>query len=818
MVALVAVSAAVYAIDKPYSYAVPANLEVCVGVRVIVPFGRSNRRSEAVVLELKAEDPAGLKSIERVMDPEPVLSPASLRMAAFLRERYFCTFYDAIKAMLPAGMWFARSEILELTEKAKTGFPSDQASMEQKILNAISDCGGRIELPELEKRVCQVTGEDDFQVVLQKLKKNGYLRSDLDFSKKIRDKQEQMVCLACSAEEAMDYARKRQRSAPMQAELLRLLCAVGSGSAKEICYLTGASSSTLRRLEKLGLLHFFQREVFRTALPNHVEPASPLQLNEEQQSAFHGLLEQSIREKPGAALLYGVTGSGKTAVYLSLIRRMLEQGKGTIFMVPEIALTPQLIRLLMAHFGETVAVLHSALRVSERYDEWKRIRQGKARVIIGTRSAVFAPVEQLGLLILDEEQEHSYKSENTPRYHAREVALYRGSKEGALVLLGSATPSVETMYYARTGIYQLYRLSGRYNGTKLPAVQIVDMKQEIRSGNASGISRPLLQALEANRDAKHQSILFLNRRGAGRCMICVECGKVPSCPRCSVSLTYHRANGRRMCHYCGYSEPAETRCTACGGAMKVLGTGTQKIEQELQELLPGIGVLRMDADTISASNNHEAILERFEKEQIPVLLGTQMVTKGLNFDNVTLVGVVDADLSLYVDHFRAAETTFSMLTQVVGRAGRGTHPGMAMIQTMTPEHAVIRLAANQDYDSFFDLELRIRRLHRCPPFCDLFTVVFFGRIEDQTFFAAKEFRRQLETALHEQVFSEQQMAVLGPSPAAVAKINNTYRFRLTLQCRNSRSIRLLLSRLLKDFAKEKRNRGINAYADINAYE
>ena len=616
----------------------------------------------------------------------------------------------------------------------------------------------------------------------------------------------------------MVYAERKRRAAPLQAEVLRLLCAVGSGSVKELCYLTGASRQTVSRLEKLGWITTTVQDVFRTELPTGVAPAGPLQLNAEQSRAFEALRSQSRQARPGVSLLYGVTGSGKTSVYLALIRQMLDQGHDSILLVPEISLTPQLIRLLMSHFGETVAVLHSALRVSERYDAWKRIRQGQAHVVIGTRSAVFAPVRKLGLLIVDEEQEHTYKSENSPRYHAREVAIYRGSKESALVVLGSATPSVETMHLAKTGVYTLHRLNNRYNGKQLPRVEILDMKEEIRQGNSLCLSRPLQQALAENIRNGRQSILFLNRRGAGRCVICVECGEVPQCPRCSVSLTYHAANHRLMCHYCGFSQPVFERCPICGGAMKTVGTGTQKVEQEIRQLFPEIEVLRMDADTVSASNSHEAILNRFQKEKIPVLIGTQMVTKGLNFENVTLVGVVDADMSLYVNHFRAAETTFSMLTQVIGRSGRGEMAGRAMIQTMTPEHTVISLAAQQDYDAFFDLEITMRQMHRCPPFGDLFSIHFSGPFEMQTQASAYWFRQQLEAAIGQSEFANAGYQVLGPSPAAVAKVNNTFRYGLTLRCANSRNLRLLLAQLLKRFSKEKYNKGITAFADINSYE
>lgn len=816
LIALIAVSAAVYAIDKPYSYRIPPNLYVQPGMRVMLPFGRANRRCEGLVLALKDGDDAGLKAIDSVLDETPVLSESFLRLAAFVRDRYFCTFYDAIKAMLPAGLWFDTSVFFEIVDP-ESDFAAEikRQPTALQVMNTLSDLGGKAELSALKK---QFPDEDKLQKALHYLLKKEWIRSNTDFSRRIHDKTEQIAVLAVSAEEAMQYAERRKASAPLQYEVLKLLCAVGRGSTKEICYLTGASMATIRRLEKGGLLSLATREVFRSPIQDYVKPAQPLQLNEAQQAVFDGLLAQSQQPQPCAALLYGVTGSGKTAIYIQLIQQMLKQNKSAILLVPEIALTPQLIQLLMSHFGREVAVLHSALRVSERYDEWKRIRLGEARVVIGTRSAVFAPVQNLGVLIVDEEQEHTYKSENTPRYHAREIALYRGSKEQALVLLGSATPSLETMYLAKTGKYRLYTLSSRYNGKQLPQVEIVDLKQELHRGNGSCISRTLQDALEDTIDADRQSILFLNRRGAGRHLICVECGEVPSCDRCSVSLTYHAANHRLMCHYCGYSIPVPDRCPRCGGHLKSVGIGTQRVEQELHRLFPETPVLRMDADTISATNSHEDVLERFQKEKIPILIGTQMVTKGLNFENVTLVGVVDADMSLYVDHYRAAETTFSLITQVVGRSGRGAHAGRAIIQSMTPEHSVIQLAAAQDYDQFYDLEITLRMLQHCPPFGDLFTVTFCGPFEDRTIASAGMFRNMLENALRNPAYQTLRIRILGPAPAAIAKINNTYRYRMTLYCTNQKSIRQLLSYSLQQLSKDPRNKGITAYIDVNSYE
>lgn len=811
MIAQIAVSAAIYAIDKPYSYWVPPQLSVAPGMRVLVPFSQGNRRVEGMVLAVTDGEETGLKSVAAVLDETPVLSEPLLHLAAFLRERYFCTFYDAVKAMLPAGLWFSVQEEWTLE------VPVDEAKVAKShrdalaILQAAADRGGVIRAQELRQAVDPALLER----YLPYLQNKHYLRSNRTFDRRVRDKSEEIASLAVPWEEAVQYAQSKARSAPMQREVLTLLAQLGSVSAKELCYFTGATMATVRRLERLGFLSLSLRPVFRTPLPPPGDPVPLPVLNESQNAAYTGLAALQDREKPGAALLYGVTGSGKTSVYVRLIARTLEQGRSAVLLVPEIALTPQLIATLVGYFGKTVAVLHSGLRVTERYDEWRRIRQGGARVVIGTRSAVFAPVQQLGLLIVDEEQEHSYKSENSPRYHAREAALYRGAKEGALVLLGSATPSVETMYLARQGTYALFTLGQRFHGGALPEVRIVDLKEELRRGNGTSISLPLQEALRETMDQGRQSILFLNRRGAGQYRICVQCGAVPTCPRCSVSLTYHAANHRLLCHYCGHSEPVQDRCPQCGGMVKTMGVGTQRIEAELRTLFPDREILRMDADTVSATNTHEDILSRFEREKIPILVGTQMVTKGLNFENVTLVGVIDADLSLYVNHFRAAETTFSLLTQVVGRAGRGQYQGRALIQTMSPQHRVIELAARQDYDAFFSMELSLRQLQGLPPFRDLFTVTFLSRIEGWAVSGAARFRAMV---LRQSPGWGTALTVLGPSPAPVVKVNNTFRYRLVLQTSGSRPLRRHLAAVLKAFLQDRANRGVTAYVDINSYE
>ena len=814
MIAKVAVSAANFAIDKPYSYSVPEGMHPSVGCRVTAPFGKGNRRTEGVILSLDSGDETGLKSLERLLDDEPVLSDLSLRMAAFLAERYFCTFYDAVRAILPAGIWFREKPAYELTQDRSWEQMEIRQEDAAKILEVMRDLGGRAEDAALRSAVPE---DEKRQNALRYLIRKKWIEDKTDLLRRMNDKAEKIATLACAPEEAMEYASRCLR-APMQRSVLEVMCGIGSVSVKELCYYTGAGTATVKRLAELGYLELTDRPVLRCS---QIKPAmldGPLVLNDQQQEALEGLREQMLRDAPGVALLYGVTGSGKTAVYLKLIQSCLDEGKTAMLLVPEIALTPQLLSLLAAYFGDRVAVQHSSLAASERYDQWKRIRSGEAKVVVGTRSAVFAPCPHLGVIILDEEQEHSYKSENTPRYDAREVAVWRGTKENALVLLGSATPSVETMYRAKNNIFSLYTLTQRYNGKPLPQVQIVDMREEIKSGNDLAFSQTLLDEIRETRAAGKQTILFLNRRGASRALICVDCGEAPECPRCSARLTYHSANNRMMCHYCGHSQPVPQRCPDCGGPLKQLGTGTQKAQQELQELFPDMAVDRMDTDTVSASNTHEKILDHFKSEKVPVLIGTQMVAKGLNLPDVTLVGVLDADISLYSGSYRAAETTFNMLTQVVGRAGRGETAGQAVIQTMSPEHKVLQLAARQDYEGFYELEIEMRRIMECPPFADVAAVTFLGQDEAQVLRGAVKFRDSLAACLQEPVYQQEVCKILGPAPCVIPRINYNYRYRLTLRCRMSRQLRRLIAHLLRQFAQDKANRGISAFADVNGFE
>ncbi len=814
MIARIAVSAANYAIDKPYSYWIPQGMTLRPGQRVQLPFGRGNRRCEGIVLTVEEAEEEGLKAVECCLDPEPILTEHQLRLAAFLRERYFCTYYDAVRGMLPAGLWFSAKESFSLTENRQWKEKPPTRENAEKILSFLEEMGGQAQGDALRSLIPE---EDALSEAVSYLVRKKWLTAKSDFIRRTKDKTEKIATLAASPEEAMEYASRRPKSALMQKNVLELLCSLGSVAVKELCYFTGAPTATINRLEKLGYLTLSERPVLRC---KEIQPAKlegPLVLNDDQQSCFAGLSRQMAQPEPGVALLYGVTGSGKTSVYIKLIQAALDGGRSAMLLVPEIALTPQLLGLLAAYFGEQVAVLHSNLSAAERYDQWKRVRQGNARVVVGTRSAVFAPCDP-GLIILDEEQEHSYKSENNPRYCAREVAIWRGAKEKALVLLGSATPSIETMYRAQSGLYRLYTLKNRFGGRKLPAVEIVDMRQELKMGNDLSLSIPLREAILDTWKAGKQTILLLNRRGNSRCLVCVDCRESPECPRCSVRLTYHSANHRLMCHYCGYSQPVPDRCPKCGGPIKTIGTGTQKVQQELAMLLPEMETIRMDADTVSAVNTHEKILDRFRKEKIPVLIGTQMVAKGLNLPDVTLVGVLDADLSLYTGGYRAGETTFNMLTQVVGRAGRGDAPGRAMIQTLVPEHQIIRLAARQDYDGFYALELGLRRVQNAPPFGDFTLITFIGEDEGAVMRGAVKMRDSIRTCLRQPEYAGEECTVLGPAPCPVPKINYHFRYRLTLHGKMTKNLRLLLAFLLRQFGRDGSNRGVSAFADINGYE
>ena len=801
VIAKVAVQAAPYAIDKVYDYLLPRDVGGQVGCRVLVPFGKGNRLSEAVILATGEGVPdKPLKTVRTLLDAEPVVSEKEIRLALWMRQRYFCTFYDALHTILPAAVWYRYREMWRL---ARDVLPETLPEKEAAVCRLLLD--GPMETEALK----QVLG-DDTALLLRRMEKAGTLRRETESRRKVRDRVDLFVKLAVPVEQALELVGKTARR---QREVVAFLAQNGETGMHDLCYFTGASRKTVELLALNGTVSLREQEAYRITENRYAVKAEAITLNDEQQQVYEDILQQALSGKAGVTLLQGVTGSGKTLVYIRLAQELLHRGRSVMILVPEIALTPQMMARFTAYFGDEVALLHSGLRLTERYDQFKRIRRGEAHIVLGTRSAVFAPLRDIGLIVMDEEQEGSYESETSPCYHARDIAKYRCLQEGARLLLGSATPTVETAYWAEKGDYQKALLRQRYNRQALPQVIIADLRQELREGRNGIISWPLYEELQKNLTAGEQSILFLNRRGSSRQLLCPQCTYVPKCPRCSVYLTYHSANGRLMCHYCGYSEKAPEVCPECGGQFKHIGVGTQRVEEELHRIFPGTALLRMDADTVSVG--HEAILREFEEKRVPILLGTQMVAKGLDFENVTLVGVLGADTSLYVDHYRAAERTFNLLTQVIGRAGRGSKAGRAVIQTYTPQNDVIQAAAQQDYQRFYDAEIQLRKLRRDPPFADQFTVTVTGQEENAVRQALDLLTRSLRQAAQKPPYSAMELQILGPAPAPVVKVNGSYRYRTMVLGRNDRQLRQLLSAFMREFAQRGENRRLHIYTDCN---
>ena len=612
----------------------------------------------------------------------------------------------------------------------------------------------------------------------------------------LKAKSERMAMLLVDDEAVISGLTKKQKT------VCDLLLDIGCAGANEICEFCGVGISVLKNLEKNGIIKLYQKEIYRNPYKNiSVTNNESITLSKEQEIAYEQ--NKKMLSSGGCGLLFGVTGSGKTQIYLKLIDDVIKNGKDVIVLVPEISLTPQTLSIFHTRYGEKVAVIHSGLSLGERNDEYKRIDSGLAKIVVGTRSAVFAPVHNLGLIVMDEEQEQTYKSERTPRYNAKDVARFRVAYNKAYFLMTSATPSIESYSNAVNGKYLLTTVNNRYGNAKLPRVITVDMKKEMKLGNKSPISSILLDHLTQTIDNGKQAILLLNRRGYNTFIACNECGHVITCPNCSISLTYHSYNNRLVCHYCGYSKQLDNICTSCGSdAVRYSGFGTQRIEEELQALLPNAKILRMDADTTSAKFSHERLLEQFANKEYNILIGTQMVAKGLDFDDVTLVGVVNADNSLYDQNYTANEKSFDLITQVVGRAGRRDFEGTAIIQTINPQNETIEFASNQDYIGFYNNEIMIRRLMIYPPFCDIYCVTFTDINENRTALCAKTFFDRL-VELNSSEYADIKLVVLGPTPAKISKINNTYRYRLAIKCKNSQRVRQMLTNILKDVNKNK---------------
>ena len=730
----VAVSNATFHFDKLYTYAVMPDQQdtVRLGSMVLVPFGRGSRARMGVVLACDAEpESAKLKFLFDVAPASACLTPELLRLVHFLKERTFCTYYEAVKAVIPYGAQYKPT----VAEDGVT--------------------------PVLQKQLIRHT-ENAYKLV-----------GTLPPKPRPTAKQLAAVALLAGGERTLSALEEKGISRAV----LDNLCAKGVLECSKVNKSIDLYSSIPLKNE-------------------------PIRLTEEQQAAYDALLPGLEDAAPHSALLYGVTGSGKTLVFLKLIEHCLQMGRRALVLVPEISLTPQMILRLKSQFGKRVAVQHSALNHTERLLQWQMIQDGGADIVVGTRSAIFSPLENIGLVIIDEEQEHTYRSESAPRYSAHEVARQRAAENGALLLLASATPSTESYYAAQHGRTQLVRLTKRYGGNPLPKVQIVDMRAELASGNPREISLAMEDAIRHNLEAGKQTILLLNRRGYQTVAQCEDCREVLKCQRCSVPMVYHKSAHKLLCHYCGSQlDPPPARCPACGGKLQYRGFGTQKAEEELAKLFPEARILRMDQDTTAAKDAHEKLLAKFARHEYDIMVGTQMVAKGLDFEDVTLVGVLGIDSLLFAQGFRAYETVFSLVTQVVGRSGRAKDPGFAIIQTTDPDNPVLNLAAAQDYDAFFEQEIAYRKLGLYPPFCGLCVVGFAGPKESEVARASARFAALLGRQAAKQ--PDLPLRVLGPTPGSIEKINDSYRYKLTVKCRNDRRFRDLIRETLTLYEQEK---------------
>lgn len=807
LVVRAAVEKTLYHFDKLFDYAVPDYLcdKAKAGVRILVPFGGGNKKRQAVIMQTytanETDNMRCLKSVSAILDDSPLLSKEMLKLVCSMKERFYCTYFDAVKAMLPLGVNYRVSSVYGLTEKDDYSALNDE---QKRIISLFSGKKRKIKQNDLFAKL----GIDCESKDLTYLLENGYLVKSATAMRRIGDASVRMIRLSNR------YSTDIKLS-PRQREVFELLQIVGAASVKEVCYYTGVSASVADALVKKTVCEYFDEEVYRIPENSYSAAAEKIILTEEQQKAYNELLAHAESGKPSVSLLYGVTGAGKTSVFLKLMQTVYEKGRGVIVMVPEISLTPQLVSLFKSRFGQDVAVFHSALSMGERLDEWKRVKKGIAKIAVGTRSAVFAPFDDIGLIIMDEEQEYTYKSEASPRFHAREVAKLRCVEHNALLLLSSATPAIESFYNARCGIYSMSKLTKRYGKAELPDVIISDMNIELQKGNNTGFGSALLEAIEENLECGDQSIILLNRRGYNTFVTCTACKNVVSCPNCSISLTYHSANNRLMCHYCGFSMKITDKCPSCGSHdLRYSGSGTQKAEQTISEIFPSARVLRLDADSTMAKQAHEKKLAEFKNGNYDILLGTQMVAKGLDFPKVTLVGVLSADQTLYSEDYRSYERTFSLLTQVVGRSGRGEKHGRAVIQTYTPENPIMELSAAQNYEEFYKSEIEIRRAMLYPPFSDICMIGIIGEREDKTAAAAKVFV-QLLCGIMKDEYPELPIRILGPTPATVFRVNNKYRYKIILKFRNSKRFREMLSGALREFGRDKRFSSVSVCADVN---
>jgi len=819
-IAVVVLNGATREFDKQYHYMVPQDMEerVVPGVRVIVPFGGGNTSKEGYVTGLTdTSEYAVLKSISKVIDDKPVLSEKLLCLAAWMRGRYICTYSDAIKCMLPAGIGIKSHRMAKLKENHNGVLESGskRAADLLKIVEVMSDNGGELDFDELKK----ITGFKNFSKLIKELEQKGNVSICEVYTTAVKEKYIRAAYLAMPAEEVLDDIENNRLKNIKQIRILEMLLENEYISTSDIVRFAGVSAAVLNTLRKYGYIEYRDIEVKRDPTAHmKIERTFPLKPTEQQEKSLEEIKGRLDKREFSEILIHGVTGSGKTEVYLQLIQYAIDQGRQAIVLVPEISLTPQMVERFKGRFGDKVAVLHSRLSLGERYDQWRLIKEGEIKVVVGARSAIFAPLEKLGIVVIDEEHENTYNSEMTPKYKAAEVAAKRCRDEGAVLVYGSATPSVETYYRAEKGEIGLVSITERTNRMMMPHVHISDMRKELEAGNWTPFSTRLSEEIAKNIVDGQQTILFLNRRGYASFVLCRNCGLTVKCLHCNISLTYHSHDERLICHYCGYTERMPSVCPKCGSTyIKQFGTGTQKIEEETKKHFEGCSVLRMDMDTTTGKNSHEEILNQFRNKNVNILVGTQMIAKGHDFPNVTLVGVLAADSLLSMDDFRASERTFQLITQVAGRAGRGELPGRVIIQTYNTEDFSILAACSYDYMSFYRQEIRLREKLGYPPFTNIASIIVNAASDLLAMNKAKEVRDILDSQVRSYGHdaAQQEDLILGPMRAPLSKIRNRYRWRIIMKCGNMEKLIEVLTRTGAEFRKHKGKIDADLNMDIN---
>ena len=769
--------------DKIFDYIVPEEIEktISIGSRVLVPFSGANKEIEGFCVGFSQESEAKrLKKIIKIANDTNAFDEEMLEVIEYMHNKYLAPYIDIIHSIVPSGTSLKSEEWLVIDN-----ITPQRSTNREKIIQILFDNGGAI-----MSSVLYSMFQTDIRASVRDMIKKGVLKREYRSSYDVGEKKIRAVRLKINTDEAMCIAENIEKKAPVQARMIEILCVNDFIAASDLAKFAQGSASAVSALCNKNIAEIFEIEVVRDAFLKKQTLKSEAKIpTTEQATAIFEINKAIDEDKKIPHLLYGVTGSGKTEVFMQCIDHAIQKGKTAIVLVPEISLTSQMVSRFVSRFGSEVAVFHSRLSQGERYDQWKRIKNGDAKIVVGARSAIFAPIKDIGIIIMDEEHSDTYKSEMSPRYHARDIAYLRVKQNNALLLFASATPSVESFYYAKMGKYKLLTMHNRYNHNELPDITIADMRDELRCGNRSMFSKKLIAEIEKNIANGEQTILLMNRRGFSTFVSCRSCGYVAHCPNCNISLTYHRYENNLKCHYCGYTIPNYVKCPSCDSKyIRYFGGGTQKVEAELNTLFPNASIIRMDIDTTSKKQGHEKILEQFEKDKIDILVGTQMVSKGLDFENVTLVGVVSADTMLHINDYRSAERTFAMLEQVCGRAGRGKKTGRAIIQTYNPQSNAVSLVKNHNYEGFFADEIKERKMMWYPPFAKIIAVCFSGEGHDKTSYCANLFKNSLGDI----TMIEQNIQILGPIPAAISKIKNKYRYQMLIKCNSEKGINEML--------------------------